>query len=89
MPSFCVLADTHKHHRAVDVPNCDVLIHCGDICSFRSEDRSVLNDIDDWFGEVPAKNIIVIGGNHDYLLEDGSFKFKNATYLQDELISIG
>jgi len=88
MPSFCVIADTHKLHRSIQIPECDILIHCGDICSFESGDHQTLTDIDNWFSKVPAKEVICIGGNHDYLLENRAFSFKNATYLQDQMINI-
>ena len=88
MLSVCVIADTHKLHRSISIPQCDILIHCGDICSFHSEDLETLEDIDQWFGEVPARHVICIGGNHDYPLEKGEFKFSNAHYLEDTSVII-
>ena len=86
MPKVCVIADTHKLHRSISIPECDLLIHCGDICSGGVGDLEVLEDIDAWFGELPAKHVVCIAGNHDYPLEEERFKFSNAHYLEDSLI---
>jgi len=88
MPSICVIADTHKLHRSITIPDCDILIHCGDMCSFGDDDFGVLQDMDQWFGEVPAKHVICIGGNHDYPLEKKEFEFSNAIYLEDRVITV-
>jgi len=88
MLSICVIADTHKLHRSIVIPECDILIHCGDMCSFGGADLAVLEDIDAWFGEVPARRVICIGGNHDYPLESKLFNFTNAAYLEDSEVTI-
>ncbi len=88
MTSLCVVADTHQKHRQLELPVADVLVHCGDICSFRQEDMTTLKDVDSWFGEYPCEAVICIGGNHDYELEDGGFEFTNAVLLQDQLIEV-
>jgi Icc-related predicted phosphoesterase len=62
------LSDTHELHCEVRVPNGDMLIYAGDI-TFFSRRPSVLEDFNDWLGELPHKYKVVIPGNHDRLLE--------------------
>jgi len=83
MPSVCVIADTHRLHRDLVIPACDLLIHCGDMCSFQREDQETLEDIDQWFAEIPARQVICIGGNHDFPLHHREFRFSQATHLRD------
>ena len=83
MASICIVADTHRQHRALTVPECDLLIHCGDLCSFEQEDAATLEDADVWFAEVPAKRVISVGGNHDFMLQSREFRFAHATLLED------
>ncbi|MDB6079917.1 MAG: Ser/Thr protein phosphatase family protein, partial [Akkermansiaceae bacterium] len=54
MPVVCVIADTHRKHRDLTIPPCDLLIHGGDMCSFQRQDLETLEDVDQWFCEVPA-----------------------------------
>ena len=89
MTSLCIIADTHRRHRELAIPECDILIHCGDICSFQQEDQAILEDTDAWFAEVPARHVLCTGGNHDFLLERREFKFAHAQLLQDRLIEVG
>jgi Icc-related predicted phosphoesterase len=88
MPSLCIIADTHRKHREVTIPKCDILIHCGDFCSFEREDEKTLQDVDSWFAEAPAKHVVCIGGNHDFLLQSGAFSFAHATFLEDRLMEV-
>lgn len=84
---LCLLADTHRHHRQIEIPPCDLLIHCGDFCSFQTADEQTLEDVDAWFAELPARKIVCIGGNHDFLLHRGEFQFAHAEYLVDRAIT--
>ena len=88
MISISVVADTHGMHRGVSIPDCDVLIHCGDFCSFQQDDLQTLQDVDAWFGEVNADHVICIGGNHDFALQSGKFRFMNAAFLEDRVIEV-
>lgn len=70
-----LISDTHGKHDWVDVPNGDVLCHTGDItvgwqnrlCCCRSV--ATLKAFDAWLGDLPHRHKVVIGGNHDALLE--------------------
>jgi Icc-related predicted phosphoesterase len=89
MKSLCIVADTHRKHRELLIPECDLLIHCGDFCSFRREEERTLADADIWFAEAPAKHVVCIGGNHDFLLQSREFRFAHATFLEDRTVEIG
>ncbi len=56
--------------------------------SFQQDDAGTLEDIDDWFAEVPAKRVVCIGGNHDFMLQSREFRFAHAEYLCDHLIKV-
>ena len=68
---FACISDTHCLHRDVNVPQCDYLIHSGDITNYGEPD--VMNDFMDWLRGLKAtgtvrKECIVIPGNHDVTL---------------------
>lgn len=68
------LSDTHgpKYHTPLQIPECDVLVHTGDIGG-----RTNLFELAEflmWFEKQPAKKKIFIGGNHDIVLDK---KFAN------------
>lgn len=61
------LSDTHNRHRAISVPDGDVLIHAGDFTNTGSvEETSAAMS---WVAELPHRHRIVIGGNHDWIFE--------------------
>ncbi len=88
MPSLCLISDTHRLHRGLTLPPADVLIHCGDFCSFHRADLEVLADVDAWFAECPATHVLCTGGNHDHELDAGTFRFSHATFLKDRLVEV-
>jgi Icc-related predicted phosphoesterase len=88
MPTLCLIADTHRRHRELTIPPCDILIHAGDMCSFRKDDLGTLADVDDWFASLPARHIVCVAGNHDFPMEDQSFTFQHATELRDQHIEL-
>lgn len=88
MPTLCLVSDTHRQHRSVAIPACDLLIHCGDFCSFQREDLQTLEDADFWFAESSAQHVVCLGGNHDFLLHHREFRFAHATLLEDTLLEV-
>ncbi len=88
MPDLCLISDTHRLHRQLTLPPAGILIHCGDFCSFRQQDLATLEDVDDWFAGMQGTRVVGVGGNHDFELESGGFRFTNATLLQDQLVEI-
>lgn len=83
MTRLCIIADTHGKHRDLTIPECDLLIHCGDFCNIGQQEQETFEDVDAWFAEIPAGQIICIGGNHDALLQNREFRFSQAIYLED------
>ena len=70
-----VISDTHQYHRRLRIPAGDLLLHCGDMLqadSFtltRGISEGALRDFAEWLNEQPCRHKVVIGGNHDLLLE--------------------
>lgn len=65
----CHISDTHgpKWHTRLEIPECDVLIHSGDIGG-----RTTLLELTEfliWFEKQPAKKKIWVAGNHDLVLD--------------------
>jgi predicted phosphodiesterase len=96
---ICAISDTHGAHRHLGVlPECDILVHAGDIF-FKGRNLSsvkaiqVLEDFNEWLGIQKAKYIIVIGGNHDKHLESlGEQRIasllSNSIYLCNKRINV-
>jgi len=84
-------SDSHTRHKNVHVPDGDILIFAGDISNCRN--RQDVEDFNSFLKTLPHKHKIVIGGNHDHLLEDDPGRAKTllteAIYLQDEMVVIG
>lgn len=89
-----VIADTHVFHQLITIPDGDVLVVAGDICSTGSLDE--IADFNTCLLEQPCKHKIAIAGNHDEPLQSAndaalrilSRKDSAITYLQDNLIKI-
>ena len=78
---ICIISDTHSYHRKVIIPDCDLLIHAGDI-SFRGEPH-IMMDFGDWLKELPIKHKVVIFGNHEVGMQVGH-KRKDAIDIIDK-----
>lgn len=57
------ISDTHNHHRKINIPEGDILIHSGDITN-RGE-LKIMADFANWLQELPHKYKIVVFGNHE------------------------
>src|ERR1035437_1250086 len=74
---ICCISDMHG--QLLDIDPCDLLLIAGDICGHRYNPGSVKdmvfqsNWLDTtfrkWLDEVPAKSIVVVHGNHDFVAE--------------------
>ena len=78
-----ILSDTHTKHKEMvnkfDLPDADVIIHCGDITGSGSRKwtRNFLN----WFDSLDQyEHKIFIAGNHDIYFEE-DVGFENALNL--------
>eukprot|EP01025_Chloroclados_australasicus_P038070 TRINITY_DN3899_c0_g1_i1.p2 TRINITY_DN3899_c0_g1~~TRINITY_DN3899_c0_g1_i1.p2 ORF type:complete len:243 (-),score=13.02 TRINITY_DN3899_c0_g1_i1:15-677(-) len=99
MVRFIFISDTHNGHQQLTTKlnqlyrgKSDVLVHCGDMTDRGSKHE--LENINQWFGQLPFQNIISIGGNMDGIgLEKFSFDEKskilsNSTYLENESLEL-
>lgn len=79
------ISDTHnKHHLLVNLPEADVIVHCGDFTDNGTE-KEVL-DFLNWFIMLPYKHKIFVTGNHDTCLWNAEAIEdlpKNVHFLQD------
>ncbi len=84
------LSDSHGLHRQVQVPDGDVLIHCGDFTGFGTLKEVILFNA--WLGTLPHKHKIVIAGNHDSVMEVNRDVAKsaltNCQYLENGMTTI-
>jgi len=66
---IAIISDTHLRHRrtAIDVPECDLLIHCGDaLCEGTPQELRMFVP---WLESLKAKHKIFVPGNHDWVFE--------------------
>ncbi len=84
------ISDTHMRHDGLQIPDGDVLVHAGDLCS-----RGLVDEVerfDAFLATLPHRHKIVIAGNHDWCFErapgEARAALRHATYLQDEGIVI-
>lgn len=82
-----IISDTHGKHERVELPEGNVLIHCGDWSDWSYE--SATRSFAAWFKKQPFEHKICIAGNHDKFasakyFEDGD----NCHYLQDSSVTI-
>ena len=61
------ISDTHTKERNFEIPDGDVLVHCGDF-TYRGRKGETV-DFLDWFLELPHKHKVFIAGNHDITLD--------------------
>lgn len=78
MLSIVCLSDTHNQHRQIKTPECDILIHSGDI-SYRGTEHEIY-DFLEWYAIQPGKTKILVPGNHDFYLEDLHRRNKLTTF---------
>ena len=70
-----VISDTHGYHNSLDIPMCDILLHCGDY-STSGTFREFLDFIHWFSGLTQCKDKVFIAGNHDLIMENGN-SYKN------------
>ena len=89
MKIVCI-SDTHNLHRAMPIPDGDILIHAGDITV--AGDAREVTDFTTWLGTFLHKHKVVVAGNHDFCFEKSPQKTQalltNAHYLQDSGVEI-
>lgn len=60
---ICLISDTHSLHRRITIEKMDMLFFAGDFSLNNTEEETV--DFLDWFCEQPARERVMISGNHD------------------------
>jgi Icc-related predicted phosphoesterase len=93
MPKIISVSDLHGF--LPEIPKCDILIIAGDICPTHDHhvdyQASWLNtNFKHWLTEVPAKHIIGIFGNHDFIGEKAPHKVPKLPwiYLEDSGVNL-
>eukprot|EP00703_Trepomonas_sp_PC1_P001530 JAP95076.1 Metallophosphoesterase [Trepomonas sp. PC1] len=72
------ISDTHKKHLQItqDLIQGDLIVHAGDVLRKPIGTLSQVFDFIDWFGQLPYKYKVFIGGNHDFSLVDNYDKIQ-------------
>jgi len=91
---ICCISDTHSHHRKINIPECDVLLHAGDI-SWKGE-LSIIEDFSNWLKELPVKHKLIVFGNHELGMRAGPkrqiaidmINNSGSVYLEDSGVEI-
>lgn len=89
------MATADLHGNLPDVPECEILLIAGDVCPMTSHEphhqRYWLRDqFSPWLRSIPAKHVVGIGGNHDFVLEKEPWVARKLpwTYLLDSAVEI-
>jgi Icc-related predicted phosphoesterase len=86
-----IAAISDQHGFLPEVPPCDLLLIAGDICPVTNhgvdfQERWLRFEFREWLQRLPARKIVFIAGNHDFVFEqrrDFLPAGYPATYLQD------
>ena len=95
MYKIVAISDMHGSLNTHEIPECDLLLIGGDVCPVSNHERRfqadwLRHEFGPWLDTLPAKNIVGVGGNHDFVMQD-SLKFKkelNWHLLYDEEVVI-
>jgi Icc-related predicted phosphoesterase len=76
------ISDTHSHHRKLDMPPGDLLIHSGDIT--RVGELDTIKDFCDWVKDLHYTHSICVMGNHELKFDRPGPKKQKALELFQE-----
>jgi Icc-related predicted phosphoesterase len=68
-----IAATSDLHGFLPDVPSCDLLLLAGDLCpdlNERDQARWLGTDFRAWLRKLPAREIVAIAGNHDFVFQN-------------------
>jgi len=90
MKIVCI-ADTHKMHNKIEIPDGDILVFAGDMCG--GGGLASVGKFNKWLKQFSHKHKIVIAGNHDRCFENearhiAQAMINNAIYLEDSEVVI-
>lgn len=63
MLKIVVVSDTHTQHEKLAIPECDILIHCGDF-TYQGKYWEVRPFVS-WLRKQPARHKLILAGNHE------------------------
>lgn len=95
MVKIVCVSDLHEH--LIDIPECDILLIAGDISfapynNLAMKHEFLCTKFKDWLDDIPAKEVVVVAGNHDQSIEQWGFPPEKAKlrchYLQDSGIEL-
>jgi Icc-related predicted phosphoesterase len=69
---FVCISDTHNQHESIQVPDGDVIVHCGDFSNHGSLEETAR--FARWFSSLPHRHKILVPGNHDMIMDRGYYK---------------
>jgi Icc-related predicted phosphoesterase len=83
-----LISDTHTFHKQVKIPECDVLIHAGDMGLEGTFWE--INKCLHWLNNQPAKHIVAIAGNHDwaFIRDPKMLEIGRINYLENSSVNI-
>lgn len=95
MTKICCISDSHGYHKQITaIEDNDILIHAGDW----AEGGTHINEFASflaWFDKQPGTHKVLIGGNHDWILEREPAlcrnlldNYKTISYLEDSGVVI-
>lgn len=79
------ISDTHTHEDELEIPEGDVLIHCGDFSKFSQ--MSLVNFCD-WVSRLPHRLVLITSGNHERFIERDPDAFKLAVESSRENVKV-
>jgi predicted phosphohydrolase len=90
------ISDTHNAHLDLEIPEGEILVHAGD--ATQAGTLQELQAAIDWLDQFPHRHKVMIGGNHDVLLDRQrpgfdskareSIDWKGITYLENESLAL-
>jgi Icc-related predicted phosphoesterase len=91
-----LVAIADQHGLLPEIPQCDVLTICGDICpatnhSIDYQKRWLDKEFRAWLEQIPAKKIIGVAGNHDWIFQKLPKEYRPKLpwiYLQDNSVTV-
>jgi Icc-related predicted phosphoesterase len=79
MLKLTCISDTHKKHRQIEIPKCDILVHAGDL----GFEKQIDEDFFQWYSEQPARYKLFLQGNHDIQGQEYEYLIKQKAEKYD------
>lgn len=91
-----IVAISDLHGILPEIPECDLLLIGGDVCpvrdhSLKRQEMWIEDKFLPWLEGIPAKDIVGVAGNHDFVASDNPSVMYDLPwwYLEDETVEIG